>query len=227
VHNHNLSCDRYKKGLLLAFTFFFIGSCLNPPYQEFLLMQHAPTILAVAFLIYMSERFDVSRASFTSIVLFLALHTLGARYLYSYTPYDDWSEYLLGYRLSAVFGFTRNHYDRAVHFSFGLLLAVPIQDFERRYLKLSIMVSSVLAVECILAASAAYELLEWLVAVVFTPRWAEQFLGMQGDVFDGQKDMALATGGAALSVACSRIWSKLTTVRLEAPLQIQSRSEFR
>jgi hypothetical protein len=41
---------------------------------------------------------------------------------------------------------------------------------------------------------------EWLVAVTFTPKWADQFLGQQGDIFDAQKDMALATAGAILSV---------------------------
>ena len=59
--------------------------------------------------------------------------------------------------------------------------------------------SSVLAIECILATSAGYELIEWFVAIVFTPDWAEQFLGQQGDMFDAQKDMALATLGAVVS----------------------------
>lgn len=43
-------------------------------------------------------------------------------------------------------------------------------------------------------------LLEWLVAVIFTPAWAEQFLGQQGDIFDAQKDTALATLGAIVSI---------------------------
>ena len=129
------------------------------------------------------------------------LHTLGARYLYSNTPYDVWSEWLLGINITETFGFDRNHYDRVVHFSFGLLMAVPIQEFERRYLRLSLAVSSVLAIECILATSAGYELLEWAIAVVFTPEWADKFLGLQGDIFDAQKDMALATSGATLSIA--------------------------
>jgi putative membrane protein len=49
--------------------------------------------------------------------------------------------------------------------------------------------------------SAGYELIEWLVAVVFTPNWADQFLGQQGDIFDGQKDMSLATAGAIISIS--------------------------
>jgi putative membrane protein len=195
-----LSHDRYKQALLLLLGVFFIGSCISPPYPDYLLMQHAPTVLAAMLLAFLSHRFAISRLSFTSIIAFLALHTLGARYLYSYVPYDAWCERLLGVNITETFGFRRNHYDRVVHFSYGLLLAVPIQEFERRHLGLSMGLASVLAVECIIATSAGYEMIEWLVAVVFTPEWADAFLGQQGDIFDGQKDMALATSGAVLSI---------------------------
>ena len=162
-------------------------------------------MLAAVLLVYVSNRFSISRLSFASIILFLCLHTLGARYLYTYTPYDEWSQRLFGISISETFGLERNHYDRLVHFSFGLLLAVPIQEFERRHLKLSIAVSSILAIECILATSAAYELIEWLIAVIFTPDWAEKFLGQQGDIFDAQKDTALATAGAIFSISLMAI----------------------
>lgn len=177
-------------------------------------MQHVPTLLAVLLLAYISNQFVIGWGSFTSIIVFLTLHTLGARYLYSYVPYDDWTEKLLGFNLSAVFGFHRNHYDRVVHYSYGLLLAVPVQEFERRYLRLSKAMSSVLALEFIVATSAAYELMEWLVAVIFTPLWAEKFLGQQGDIFDAQKDTALATVGAAVSIcvmAMTDRWRKQST----------------
>lgn len=196
-----LPADRYQRFLLLLFLAFFVASCVRPPYLEFLLMQHVPTIMAALLLGYLSNRFVISRLSFTCITLFLVLHTLGARYLYSYVPYDAWSESLLGVNITETFGFRRNHYDRLVHFSYGLLLAVPVQEFERRHLGLSLGISSVLAIECILATSAGYEVIEWLVAVIFTPRWANEFLGQQGDIFDGQKDTALATAGAIVSIS--------------------------
>jgi putative membrane protein len=199
--------DRYEQTLFLLFLGFFAASCVRPPYLQFLLMQHVPTVLAALLLGVLSHRFPISRGSFTSITLFLVLHTLGARYLYSYVPYDDWSEALLGINISNLFGFQRNHYDRLVHFSYGLFLAVPIQEFERRHLGLSTTLASFLAIEAILATSAGYELIEWLVAVLFTPEWADQFLGQQGDIFDGQKDTALATLGAFLSI-CARALTK-------------------
>ncbi len=201
--------DRFQRALFIVLLAVFVGSCIAPPYREFLLMQHAPTVLGGLLLASMSNRFKISRLSFASITLFLCLHSVGARYLYSYTPYDAWSEQLFGISVSEVFSFQRNHYDRFVHFSYGLLMAVPIQEFERRYLKLSVGISSILAVECILATSAAYELVEWLVAIIFTPTWAEQFLGHQGDPFDAHKDMALATAGAILSVSVAVLVTRL------------------
>ena len=193
--------DRCQRVLFSTFLLWFAASCIQPPYPQFLLMQHTPTVIAALLLAYLSNRLVFSTLSFVSILLFLSLHTLGARYLYSYVPYDNWSEYLLGTSITDVFGFQRNHYDRLVHFSYGLLLVIPIQEMECRYFRLSPGLSAVLAIECVLASSAAYELVEWLVAVVFAPAWAEAFLGQQGDIFDAQKDMALATAGAVLSIS--------------------------
>jgi len=200
--------DPFQKLLFTLFLCVFAVSCINPPYLQFMLMQHVPTVLVTILLGIASNRFLISRFSFASIILFLCLHTLGARYLYSYVPYDRWSEAMLGLNISEYFGFVRNHYDRVVHFSYGLLLAVPILEFERRYFQLSVNVSAALAVECILATSAAYELAEWAVAVVFAPEWAESFLGQQGDPFDAHKDMALATTGALVSVAFCLFWRR-------------------
>jgi putative membrane protein len=199
--------DRYKQLVLLLLLVLFLATCIKPPYPQFLLMQHAPTVLGGVLLACMANRFAMSRLSFTSVAVFLALHTVGARYLYSYTPYDELIEALFGVNITELFGFKRNHYDRWVHFSYGLLMAVPIQEFERRHLKLSVALSSVLAVECIIATSASYEMIEWLVAVIFTPDWADQFLGQQGDLFDAQKDMALAVAGALVSITALAIKS--------------------
>ena len=203
-----LARDRFQIVLLLLFLLFFVASCVNPPYRQFLLMQHVPTVLAALLLAYLSNKFIIGRWSFSSIILFLCLHTLGARYLYSYVPYDVWTDKLLGVRLSEIFGFERNHYDRVVHFSYGLLLAVPVQEFERRYLRLSKVLTALLALEFIIATSAIYELLEWLVAVVFTPEWADKFLGQQGDIFDAQKDTAQATAGAVVSISLVAVWDR-------------------
>lgn len=197
--------DGHQRVLWIALGTLVVASCIRPPYADYLLLQHAPTVPLMLLVGWWSNRFRPSRASFTLVVAFLALHTIGARYLYSYTPYDDWCEALFGFRINAVCGFTRNHYDRLVHFSYGLLLAAPIREYEIRTLGLRPRLASILAIECILATSAAYELIEWLVAEAFTPDYAESFLGQQGDPFDAQRDMALATAGAITAIVFTRL----------------------
>ena len=48
----------------------------------------------------------------------------------------------------------------------------------------------------VLATSAVYEMLEWLVAAAVDPSLGSEFVGAQGDDFDAAKDMALAFAGA-------------------------------
>ena len=49
--------------------------------------------------------------------------------------------------------------------------------------------------------SAVYEIVEWLVAAVADPAAGTAFLGTQGDVWDAEKDMALALCGALVAAA--------------------------
>lgn len=202
--------DRFQRACWFALGALLIASCVESPYADYLLLQHAPTVPLMLLVGWWSNRFRPSRPAFVMVAVFLALHTIGARYLYSYTPYDDWSQALFGFRINDACGLTRNHYDRLVHFSYGLLLAGPIREFEIRQLGLRPRLASILAIECILATSAGYELVEWLVAETFTPDYAESFLGQQGDPFDAQRDMALATAGAIVAIVFTRLGSART-----------------
>ena len=49
------------------------------------------------------------------------------------------------------------------------------------------------------AGSLIYELFEWALTLVLSPEDAEGYNGQQGDVFDAQKDMALATLGSTIA----------------------------
>ncbi|MEW6041908.1 MAG: DUF2238 domain-containing protein, partial [Elusimicrobiota bacterium] len=52
----------------------------------------------------------------------------------------------------------------------------------------------------ILAAAAAYEIIEWLFAVLSDPQAGAAFLGSQGDIWDAQKDMLADGLGAVFSM---------------------------
>lgn len=61
--------------------------------------------------------------------------------------------------------------------------------------------------------STLYELLEWLVAVLFHPELGMAFLGTQGDVWDAHKDTALAMTGALINMAFCRSYTTLWYLR--------------
>lgn len=138
--------------------------------------------------------------SFVLASLFIVIHIIGARYLYSYVPYDEWTQNLLGFRLNEMFGWQRNMYDRLVHFCYGLLL-LPLMKDVFRYLMptLSLKFILLLVLQFNLATSALYELFEWILGITLSPESAEAYNGQQGDIWDAQKDILLAFIGALIS----------------------------
>jgi putative membrane protein len=195
-----LPADPFNRFALALFLVVWAVSCIRLPYPEYFAMQHVPTVLAVIGLIVADKRWGIDRLSYAFIILFLLLHVLGARYLYSYVPYDDWSKYLLGFRVTDYLGFERNHYDRLVHFCFGLLITYPAWKVFDAQLGLRGIWPGALAISVVLSASAVYEIIEWAMAMTLAPDWAEAYNGQQGDVWDAQRDMALAACGAVLSL---------------------------
>jgi putative membrane protein len=187
---------------IVATAFSFWGA----PYLAELFLQHIPTLLGLTVLVIAVTRFQPLTLSFFCCLTFLWLHIIGARWLYSYVPYDEVFRGLTGYTLSEIFGWERNHYDRLVHFAFGILGMPPLSELLQKYVALRPAVTAAMAMVFVLAISAAYEILEWQVAMVFAPEFAESYNGQQGDIWDAQKDMALAWLGAALMIPFIYRW---------------------
>ena len=93
----------------------------------------------------------------------------------------------------------RNHFDRLVHFSFGLLWAYPLREIGMRYFRATPAFASLAALAGVLACGAMFEIFEWLVAAIVDPQAGQAYLGTQGDEFDSQNDMALASLGGLLA----------------------------
>nr|WP_233583156.1 DUF2238 domain-containing protein [Candidimonas sp. SYP-B2681] len=144
--------------------------------------------------------FRFSNASLLLILLFLALHTVGSHYTYARVPYDEWWRALTGHTLNSILGWDRNHFDRLVHFSYGLLLAYPLREFFLRIVEVRGFWAYFLPLDFTLSTSALYELVEWGVAEVFGGDLGMDYLGTQGDIWDAHKDMALATLGASIAI---------------------------
>ena len=200
--------DSVNRGLFAAFLVVWAVSCIKLPHPEYFAMQHVPTVIAVVALVWVERRIGITRLGFPLLIAFLLLHVVGARYLYSYVPYDDWSKRLLGLRINEHFGWKRNHYDRLVHFAFGLLFVLPLWQFLEKQLGLRALWAAMGAISIVLAASAVYEIAEWAVAMIFAPDWAEAYNGQQGDAWDAQRDMALAWVGSMLGVVFVKLFRK-------------------
>ncbi len=142
----------------------------------------------------------LSKASSTMLFAFLCLHEIGAHYTYPGVPYDAWIEALTGGTLEGGLGLERNHFDRLAHLAFGLLLTQPMREVLMRTSPLRGRWTYWLAVAISMAASAGYEIAEWWVAALFGGDLGTAFLGAQGDVWDAQKDMGLASLGAMLAM---------------------------
>ena len=56
-----------------------------------------------------------------------------------------------------------------------------------------------------LAVSLLYEVFEWLLTLTMRGPLADAYNGQQGDIWDAQKDMALAASGALLAAVLVRM----------------------
>lgn len=172
----------------------------------------------------------LSRLSWLLIFVFLCLHEVGAHYTYSEVPYDDWARALFGFSLSEMLGFGRNHFDRLVHFCYGLLLAYPIREVFLRIGDARGFWGYFLPLDLTMSTSMLYELVEWGAAILFGGELGVAYLGTQGDPWDAHKDMALASFGALVAMLVTagvnarldrdfaREWRESLRVKHPAPL---------
>lgn len=197
-----------RNGQLLAVVVTLLAtlvSFLGAPYPYEQRLQHVPTFVALVALAWMARRQVLRNTSFFCILGFWWLHILGARWIYSYVPYDDWSEWATGHRLSDLFGWTRNHFDRLVHFAFGALAVPPLVEVLRRQFGVANWIAICVAFCIVMTIGGMYEIVEWQVAVWMSPDQAEAYNGQQGDLWDPQKDMALNALGAILSAGVLQV----------------------
>lgn len=187
-----------QRPLIGVLLILLLAAQVEQPYPEVALLQHIPTMLLIVASPALLRRWPLSTPALACIVAFLALHTLGGRYAYSNVPYDDWAQALTGSTLSEAFGWTRNHYDRLVHFAVGALSVIPVAEIARRWGGLGPRGATLTVLAWVLAISCLYEIFEWLLTIVAAGETADRYNGQQGDLWDAQKDMALATLGAVL-----------------------------
>jgi putative membrane protein len=198
-----------KIWLLAILIVFLILSCIKPVFPDEIILQHTATFIMIALLIVITIKNNISNKAFICFILMTSLHIVGARWNYSYTPYDKWIQSIFGFSIDKYFDFKRNQYDRLVHFMYGFLMVIPFSEIYSDWFHIPSKISKHIAFLFILASSLIYELLEWVVALVLSPEQADAYNGQQGDFWDAQKDMALAMFGAIVMILILRIWRKV------------------
>ena len=179
--------------LLLWYIGFFLLMAISPLDRKTWLAANVLPVLFVGMLAGSHKTFPLSNQSYLLITIWLTLHTLAVHYTYPKVPFGFWLEYW--------FHFHRNHFDRVVHFSFGFLLAYPLEEIFRRVGKLTGWLLPYVVVMTILGFSAVWEVIEAWVGQIAHPDLEMAFVGHQGDVWDPQRDIAAALYGAVLCVA--------------------------
>jgi putative membrane protein len=191
----------FPLALAAIFTIVFVVLAISPVERNAWLLENVPTVILCAALLLSCRAIPLSNLSYALIFSFTVLHVLGSHYTYSLVPYDRWIEALFGTPLNEVMGWQRNHYDRLLHFLFGLLLAYPLREIFFLIANAKGFWGYYLPLNVIMASSLIYELIEWAAAVAFGGDLGTAYLGTQGDSWDAQWDMALATLGALLAIA--------------------------
>jgi putative membrane protein len=184
--------NRFLQVLLLWLLTLWAAMAIAPFDRGDWLLENVLVFVYAALLIFTYPRFRFSNLSYGLFGVFLSLHMVGAHYTYAETPFGFWLQELLG--------LSRNHYDRIVHFSFGLLIAYPFREFLVRVTGVRRKWSYLMVMITVLGFSGFYEALEGAAAVVVSPELGLAFLGTQGDIWDAQKDTALAFAGSIIAM---------------------------
>ena len=186
----DISNNRLQQALALWYSVFWILTGISPVDRRDWLLENFLVVLSAVILIATYRRFPLSDVSYVLITVFMTLHSVGAHYTYAQVPLGAW--------VKEAFHQTRNHYDRLVHFSFGLMLAYPAREIFLRIANAKGFWAYYLPLDVTLALSAMYEIMESWFAQIIGPGLGDAWLGTQGDIWDAQKDMTAALTGAIL-----------------------------
>jgi len=179
-------------GLLAWYLVLSAWTAYSPVDREFWAIASILPACLVVGLIAMHRWLPLSTASYVLITIFLSLHTVGVHYTYAQVPVGAWVDQALH--------LGRNHFDRVVHFSFGFLLAYPMEEAFRLLAHARGWLLYYLPVMTVLGLSGFWEITEFWVADAVHPELGITYLGSQGDIWDAQKDIAAAFYGALLCV---------------------------
>ncbi len=183
---------------LFVVTVVFIWSGINPHDRAIWWMETAPAIIAAPILILTYKKFRLTDLAYVLISIHAIILIVGGHYTYAEVPLFNWIRDELGTK--------RNSFDGVGHFAQGFVPALIGRELLLRTspLRWGKWMFALLILSCF-GISAIYELLEWAAALAEGGA-ADAFLSTQGDIWDTQKDMALAGVGAVVSLLILPGW---------------------
>lgn len=190
--------------LFVLYSAVLIWSVYRPHSLYIWVVEVAPAIIGVLILVFTYPRFPMTDLTYLLVGISVILVAIGGHYAYEKMPLFNW--------LRDVLDLQRNHYDRLVHFVQGWTMAALFREL---LLRTSPLTGgkwlAAITVSIVLALSAVYELVEFAGARIAGKK-AEEFLGMQGDIWDSQWDMLLNGLGAVLFLLLlARVHNRMLT----------------
>lgn len=152
-------------------------------------METFPVMVGAPALALTYRRFPFTPIAYRLMFFFAVILMVGGKYTYAEVP--------IGFLVKDWLGLHRNHFDRFGHFFQGVIPAIVGRELLLRCTPLRPGKALFwICVSIALALSATYELVEWISAITTAPEQGTAFLGSQGDEWDAQKDMLMATLGS-------------------------------
>ncbi|MDH5177141.1 MAG: DUF2238 domain-containing protein [Gammaproteobacteria bacterium] len=196
--------DRYPLILLTSFTLIWLALAIAPWYRQDWLLENMIVFVAVPLLVLTHRSLRLSNFAYSCLFVFFVLHEIGAHYTYSEVPWRDWLRFA---GIDVASSGERNHYDRLVHFSYGLLMSPAIWELFAARAQPRRIWRYLMPLLFLMGHSVVYESIEWGAAEIFGGDLGVAYLGTQGDEWDSQKDMLLAAVGALIGLAvCATMW---------------------
>ncbi len=149
-------------------------------------------VAGLPILVWLYPRHPFTPLLYRLLFVHACILVLGGHYTYTKVPLGLWVQDWLD--------LSRNHYDRLGHFAQGFVPAILMREilWRRSPLKGSRWLPFLVVCFC-LAFSAFFEFIEWWAALILGGQ-ADEYLALQGDVWDTQWDMFLAMNGAIVAL---------------------------
>ena len=188
----------FEVRLLALYLLWWLALAISPWYRADWLLENMLVFIALPILVLI--RGDLSRAALVAVFVFMLLHAVGAHYTYAEVPYDQWARSLTGHTINEALGLQRNHFDRLVHFLYGVLVTPAAFELLKERAGLRGGWRWFLSFMFMAAQAGLYEVIEWGAAEVFGGDLGQAYLGTQGDEWDSQKDSGLMVLGTLITL---------------------------